>query len=153
MVGNYRRLLQAPKSPKGNISRYGRIPYLPPDNHLLRPEDKHNRRFRQDPIAIVHTQFIKSKNFTRGMRVINYFIEPNRWDEMLHKYSQRINLQPVFILFMLGQLFGCTLYYLNHKLRVIEPHMVEEYGRDYPMKRVLLPLRYYYEYRVKWWYF
>ena len=54
-------------------------------------------------------------------------------DELLYKYSQQFNLKKLLYVFLFGQLCGLFAYYLNHKIRVIEPHMVEEYGRDYPV--------------------
>ena len=65
-------------------------------------------------------------------------------DKLTQKYSNRINLQPLFCM-MLGFTFlGCVGHYVNHKIKVIEPAWVEEYGRDYPVKVMLAPKRFYY---------
>ena len=153
MVLNSRSLLKMPVLGKSVKNRYQRTPFLPHNEHMLRPEDKFNRRYRYHPMDIFIYQYMKKGLKERFWRYTELVFDENRVDLLIHKYSQQIYLQKVFVIFLIGQVFGALLFYLNHKIMVIEPHMVEEYGRDYPHKRNLLPVRLYHEYRIKWFYF
>ena len=135
------------------MSKYGRIPHLTPDSYLLRPEDKNNRFFRRDPWEYAIQQAQEKRIKGRFKDFTDYFFRARACDEQFHRYSQRLNFQSLFYVFMSGQVLGFIVYYLNHKIRVIEPHMVEEYGRDYPAYVTPLYHRLYYEWRIKLFYF
>ena len=64
-------------------------------------------------------------------------VQPTDHEQFLHKYSHRWNLQPVFFVFLLGTWAGCVAFYIRHKIFVIEPKWVEDYGQDYPVYKAL----------------
>ena len=50
--------------------------------------------------------------------------------------------------FLFFTLLGCVGAYVNHKIKVIEPAWVSEYGRDYPAK-VAISIKRWFKY-YKW---
>ncbi len=61
-------------------------------NPLLRPEDAHNPRYREEHVYLHDSTLKKNRVATRFN---NFFLrdlsEWNRYEEVLHKYSQRAN--------------------------------------------------------------
>ena len=117
---------------KGNNRPLTKYPLVPASNHLLRPEDKNNKRLHD----LWLPRFERLTQFSRWSwraRIYCYHLKiASDKDIFIQKYSHRWNLQPLFFLFLLSSCLGCIGHYLNHKINVIEPKWVEDYGQDYP---------------------
>ena len=106
-----------------------KTPYVRPGVYFMRPEDRCNPRLRFNfpmDFSLMH------RDARPRRRIHNYLndklMEPNHTEAWLHLHSPRWNFQPLFILFLSGTWLGVIAYYVNHKIMVIEPNWVEDYG-------------------------